>query len=962
MKIFRNLPDLYNVIRCEYIMESLFDDLKAMTFEERDKFRNLLKKRRRDLNPINTNEDLAVLYAEYEDTGDIELFKQWVELCKSEMFDDDGVNVWEVSFGKIFEMIAKADKMNEHLRPDKKLTNRYKNAKRQAAKKDDVCTPYSLGQQPPNPRHKDKFGNLIGDQYDYWTDSQVRENGINGVVIQCYWNSRFDFSKPISAARSKGIKLTHFYANRIPSPKALKILLNGANFCIIVSGKNIIGCTSYITPTHGNIILKAWKKGMGLKIDGDNYPHYGEANWFLRKMSEHIGIPPRSVIQMKGNNPASRNVTLSRERHIVLQSLETVYPGFTVADFNGYDDILSEYGFEKGIHDHDGNLISIFLQGSVRHGPMAADGGFTRYYMGWDNVGSARIVKNTMCWLSTEHTGTAKLEAERGVVQELPDFTKGQVFLCSILYDDRIVGFSVKYLPVEIVEETNVKNDYFQDNALQAFSHNRNVVGRLPISHEVIKLLVETGKPDPLTRERITAFLPVFDLSYKPNRDLLKGLANNMFLGGADLGQTSIFMLLGVLNDMLYNEPENRECIVYFQEEIINNFTSTPTFTDVGSQMILAKALGTYFNAQGFPTKDFPMITTMARLVVEYSLCGDDSRMESLRFVRRALIVSIIKKLLYFAKNGARSKKKDLIGKNEDKRIHNLIDRYLYDTVLGVPMRGTGHTINYDSLRFMKSFEETYKREFRKLSDCFDMPEEEIFSSDMITWLLISLRKARNYRLYKIEEFIKNLRTTDEDFETIYNGNMVRKDLGEHLEQRFAKFTPLKPKYNKMLVPFFTCFGPSVCAILDGYNIVEILSNPYEETYKAIHTKRRKFLASEFKTDGRSAMCLPNSSVYPLHRTVQTVLCKNFPDATERTLEMTREVVSRLVHRQLGYIYDELLSDRIDFAIDSYIELRNAGMEEPNMKKTIRMETRVAKERLYWDTFIEKHLGGISPF
>ena len=49
MKLLGNLPDLYKVIQCEYIMESLFDDLKAMTFEERDKFRHLLKNRRRDL-------------------------------------------------------------------------------------------------------------------------------------------------------------------------------------------------------------------------------------------------------------------------------------------------------------------------------------------------------------------------------------------------------------------------------------------------------------------------------------------------------------------------------------------------------------------------------------------------------------------------------------------------------------------------------------------------------------------------------------------------------------------------------------------------------------------------------------------------------------------------------------------------------------------------------------------------
>jgi hypothetical protein len=228
---------------------------------------------------------------------------------------------------------------------------------------------------------RDKFGNLLGPQFDLVTDGAFE--GLKIAVLHLYTGGGFDFGLPALALAEKGFEIYRW--TTIPSPGALRRELKRVCQLWIVSNNY-----QMLQPEHLEVIQDFWLSGKGLYLWGDNDPYYADANYVGGKLfgGRLAGNDPGDKVVKRSSGHASTGIM---SQHPVCTGVEFLYEGITIAT------VVANTSLDPILFGSAGNLVVAAYEKDGRKALL--DGGFTRLFTKWDSAGTARYVKNAAAWL-----------------------------------------------------------------------------------------------------------------------------------------------------------------------------------------------------------------------------------------------------------------------------------------------------------------------------------------------------------------------------------------------------------------------------------------------------------------------------------------------------------------------------------------------------------------------------------
>jgi len=229
---------------------------------------------------------------------------------------------------------------------------------------------------------RDKFGNLLGSQFDLVDDSVFA--GLTIAVLHLYTSEGFDFQLPSEALKQKGFTIKRWTTT--PPVKELKDILKGSCQLWVISGRS-----SSLDATHRKIICEFWNEGRGLYLWGDNDPYYADVNDLASALFGATltgNIMGDQVVKHSTGNGKPGIV----RSHPVCTGLDFLYEGISISSV---EDVKKE--LEPVVYGSSGKIVVAAYNKDKRRALL--DGGFTRLYYKWDTAGTARYVKNAAAWL-----------------------------------------------------------------------------------------------------------------------------------------------------------------------------------------------------------------------------------------------------------------------------------------------------------------------------------------------------------------------------------------------------------------------------------------------------------------------------------------------------------------------------------------------------------------------------------
>eukprot|EP00469_Lotharella_globosa_P004460 CAMPEP_0167795404 /NCGR_PEP_ID=MMETSP0111_2-20121227/14420_1 /TAXON_ID=91324 /ORGANISM="Lotharella globosa, Strain CCCM811" /LENGTH=1049 /DNA_ID=CAMNT_0007689075 /DNA_START=37 /DNA_END=3187 /DNA_ORIENTATION=+ len=846
------------------------------------------------------------------------LARAYAELCRQHEATAAG-RTWAQVFGRIeraFAAVAKLDAGSGR-------SNRAKRAKRAG----EVFSRHAGVCRIADAKSVDKHGNAKGTEYDLGKDGAY--DGLEIVIIQCYG---FSMTEPIAALRGKGFVVHHH--RRVVDAKVLDAQLKTASQVWVISGS-----AQSLQEQHLEVIANHWKRGLGLYIFGDNQPFYTDANALLERVVAKA-LPSDHKLVLEGNYPGAQTVQARNSdgqnggflRHLLTTGIVTLYEGITVARMDKR--AAMELGCDEVLRDHDDNLIVVARPASGGLGPLIVDGAFTKLYCQWGDAGSARFVRNCACWLSTivgnEGGGVAAAEEEdaKGAASANKKLSLEGAFQgeCALLCERG---------PVALLASTRGDldantSDFAIDNPLALSRANLGALSRQTLGLKVAKSLLEQGE-DPFTRRPVEAVIPAVKLSNPANLRIVSEIVNKVFMGGRLMTRTSFMIFLGVLDALHAMEGEDddlRATAKFMIDEILDNITSSPEFTEFGPQVPLASAMKGFFEAKDrlVPVrKAFGHVAVMARLL---DMRGSMKRPELRTVVRRSLIKTIVSAALKLVKNP------DDGGLGV---LHKRLDENLYRLHCGcIPVRGTAadpplralfaallgpkETLSLDVAHAEKKFGRLLK------------PEE-------VTVIAVALRGYPGSYQTSTEAFVDALAKADSGFAKLWDGHggavaaVGAEDGRRAAEKRLSGYHAANAAH-KGIPEFVTPLGPSVYRCVCGAWFGDPATPLSAEALEAMKKNRNEHFQKIYKSDV-NGYPTRSSSHYPLHRTVQIVVGPggDFKDAKVCTEAMVRAVAERLLKKNKGDIYGSEVEAEIRAAVESYLRCRAKGMEETVPRK-----------------------------
>lgn len=765
----------------------------------------------------------------------------------------------------------------------------------------------------------DDYGNAAGTSYDLGRDGAFEGHTVH--VLHLYTSEGFDFSLPAAAFQRKGF---HLERRTSPgSPADFRRWLSEARQLWIVSNMSPV-----LKPDHVEVIREFWERGGALYVWGDNEPFYADANLLL-----HALFGPD--LTMQGNLPGGKvvhEITPARrgfQPHLITTGLEHLFEGITVASLT--EDVVARHGFAPLLYGSAGNLITVVRDPTPDRGAVMIDGAFTRLYCQWDEAGSARYVCNAACFLAAmtlPEDDPAKLEEK---LEEEPDL---------LPYDPRgafqgrcdLTGVSSGTWLVMSVEELgdalSNTSDFVLTDPLAAGA--RNCIFSDQLYEERIGQWIVLQGTDPFTHRPVVECLPLVDLSIARNRREYTRLLCKCLLGGKYLPTAARLLFFAVVDQMRggSRRPAHRDAWEYLYRQCLENFTSTPEFGDLGSQMSLLDAMTAYFS----PATDelvqvrrsFTTVGVIGRTLLRE---GRSTRGQIRGIARRALVKALVADAVAAEKARPDSVEPCLLG-------------MLYENFHGIPTLNGGR-IARDWPAFAQDRSLDRQRLERAIEASLLTPEEQ--SAVLHALLALDLRQ------YSAESAVGRLLADSPTFRAVWRGEDLP-DVPALLNERFAPYREpidwLDP-HQVELPTFATTYGPSVFRCSCGYAFGDPTATVTEDNLVALAETRRKHFQEVYRAAGEGWYPREGTLHCNLHRAVQRVVKEQFTDATHFDQGMVGAVADYLRRDGKGFVCDPRLGKMIQQALDSYLDRRRAGQAHPEGVLTLRVKAEVERRLVY---------------
>lgn len=259
--------------------------------------------------------------------------------------------------------------------------------------------------------HRDRFGNVAGQEYDLSPDGAFRGDRI--LIMQFYTGEGFTFAEPKAELEKKGFSVTLLSEGFPTTAAAMRRLLADKCQLWIVSGA---GPCQLRDEVIGEIERFVMKEKKGLYLWGDNDPYTVEANAIMARVNlfHHGGgsgaggahgageAAAAAQVYLQGNYHADQVVKENAEQgkagfynHLLTTGIENLYEGITISTVHGPARLRGR----PIVRSSDNNIVmSAYEHEGAR---VLIDGGFTRLYPDrWSRTaGTARLVVNAACWL-----------------------------------------------------------------------------------------------------------------------------------------------------------------------------------------------------------------------------------------------------------------------------------------------------------------------------------------------------------------------------------------------------------------------------------------------------------------------------------------------------------------------------------------------------------------------------------
>eukprot|EP00756_Hemistasia_phaeocysticola_P019650 Hpha_TRINITY_DN15675_c0_g7::TRINITY_DN15675_c0_g7_i1::g.98805::m.98805 len=784
--------------------------------------------------------------------------------------------------------------------------------------------------------HVDRDGNAVGEEYDLGLRGAY--DGLRVVILQQYTEPSFDCARPIAALRAKGFEVDH-HRGTTPTVAALRSALAEASQVWLISGSQIM-----LSKEHINVIIEAWQDGLGVYVYGDNDPFYKDANRLLAAMF------PKESLELAGNRPGGQQVSQATASgaagfvpHLLTTGLASLFEGITVATLKKKAAVSA--GFEEVLRDHEGNLIVVARGGTKCEGPVIVDCAFTKLYCHWDIGGSARFVRNCACWLSTvADRALIEAEQEQQEVEEEKQLDLRGAFCgeCSITLENGPLAL----LAAEPADPEVNTTDFALDNNLALGARNM-VLCPQPMGLATAKAFLQQGQ-DPFSRRPVACVVPLVSLEAPQNLRAVTEVACQLFMGGRPMGRHALNILLSVCEEMLDRQPDSPEALRFLIGEILRHAPSTPDMlkgVPGGPTVALMEGMTNNVMQTGDLVPYRKVVTHVARIVRLLAGCGRVPQPELLRIARRSLLKTVV---------GAAAR----VGKEDGgdgAKLLQMLDGLLFDTVYGIPIAGTAQTRAFADVKGLIAAGVEHvtpaAMDVDQRRTAAALGVEELLPPEHVTAALVELR-GRGVGAWRVmvEPLLRELCTRgtfremwDADRQQEPTGAGARAAAEQQLSGRF--FVEPEDHARYPWPGFVSPQGPSVYRCKCGVTFGDPTQELDDERAEAIRSCRNAHFAKAFAAD-TNGYPTATSTHFPLHRATQSVLCsEEYRRQMERTQAMEEAVAAYLRKRGKGNIHTPTLRGDIAFAIDTYLDCRRRGMEEPSASCRIGFLDRARVER-----------------
>lgn len=758
----------------------------------------------------------------------------------------------------------------------------------------------------------DRFGNAAGTAYDLGRDGAFAGHVVH--VLHLYTGEGFDFKKPTAAFERKG-----FRVERRTTPGTadeLRLWLKDAQQLWLISDAK-----TRLKAAHVVVIREFWLRGGALYVWGDNDPYFVDANSVLEAL---FG----SDLELRGNVPGGKVVheisptKRGFQPHLITTGLEHLFEGITVSSID--EDVAAKHGFVPLLYGSAGNLITVVREPSPAAGAVMVDGAFTRLFCQWDEAGSARYVCNAACFLAA--TTMPEDEPEEAEQQEeaLPYDAAGAFSGSCDLTGETPSTWLVLSVQ-QLGDALRNTSDAVLTDPL-GFGASNCIFSDHCYDEQMGKWIATQGS-DPFTRKPVVECLPLVDLSSERNQREFTLQLCRCLMGGKYLPTAARLLFFAVVEQMLDpSRPGRREAWQYLYRQCLANFTSTPEFNEVGKKMPLLNAMVAYFSPVTDQMvqvrKSFATVGVIGRTLLRE---GRSSREQVATIARHSLLKSLVSDAVAAEKANPGS-------------VHPAILSLLYENFHGIPTLNGGRLVER-----WPAFARDVSADRQRLEQVL---EKTLLTPVELTTVLNELLSL-DLRQFTAEDAVEWLLLESQAFSAVWKGEAVG-DVVAKLNERFAAYRePIDwedPHLTK-LPPFVTTYGPSVYRCICGAWFGETKAKVTDESVTALALARQEHFRKVYRARGHGWYPGEGTMHYNLHRGVQRVVKKQFPDATKFSEEMVAAVAGYLQRDAKGFVCDPLLGKNLREALESYLALRRAGQPHPPDDLVLTLREKAEHER-----------------
>jgi len=340
--------------------------------------------------------------------------------------------------------------------------------------------------------------------------------------------------------------------------------------------------------------------------------------------------------------------------------------------------------------------------------------------------------------------------------------------------------------------------------------------------------------------------------------------------------------------------------------------------------------------------KAFAHVTRIVRLLANHA---SEPRLPSGTLTRVARR-SLLKNLIGVAGKVAKVEPNYGEGSLGDELVEDL-DKLLFEQQLGIPIAGSAKLASLPQLRALveKVLHHTNMDEIledvQRVVVSLKVEKGLLISDSELTTILLLLR-ARAADLWKIliEPLLLELKQNHAEFDQIWQAEAPPTATGGASaqvvelanQQLVGKFSVEPQEHAKIPWPGFAFpLGPSVFRCKCGFEF----GSPHENlddpaVLNKLKDTRNEHFRTMFGAD-ENGYPTQTSVHFPLHRAVQRILTTApFRSLFERSEDMEWKVAEYLRRKQRGNIHVPTIRKDIQFAIDTYLECRKKGMQEPS--------------------------------